>query len=199
MITVELEKAAHKLLTTALLAAVATSSAGALLPDGGIGLVDNQPFGLTGAFADGGIGETSDADGIPLAAGVNFYLYRGAGCEEINYPCAIITAEAGEEPADEFAGNYLCTLAVSVQMQAQPNDAAPTTDVAALLELAADAVTGSLCVADLPGDLNTARVTASLLTVIGQAGNRTLRTSGEGRARVHTYSVPLLCAGLDLT
>jgi hypothetical protein len=198
MISAELERTAHAYLVAVLLAAYPDASEGSPLTDGTGALVASLPFGVLGAFTNPVTGDLEDEVGVPLAAGVNFYLYRGSGMEPVNFPCAVLTATEGEEPADEFAGNQNVTLEVSLRYAAAPEAAAPAADIAGLIRDASDAVQAAFVVENLPAALNSMRVDSDALTVIGLTGPRASRVTGEGRARIHTFTIPLHCAGCDL-
>lgn len=256
MIADELERAATAYLVARLVASTAGAAAGGALPDGGLTSVDTIPAALSSPMSDGGIGELSDENGIPLAGGNIFRIYRGHGTEERLLPCAVVSAEGGGDSGD-LMGNEAVKLQVDILLPASPADAgtiaglaallatcraavtaaeaaqdipASGTDFALLLTNAGDAIDTALAAGDLPAaagtdtlvdipaalrsasatlidalqaedlpaQLNAVRFNAARLTVIGVT-DRSSDHSAEGRARVHTLTIGLYCAGCDVS
>lgn len=199
MIADELERAATAYLVARLVASTAGAAAGAALPDGGLTSVDTIPAALSSPMSDGGIGELSDENGIPLAGGNIFRIYRGHGTEERQLPCAIVSAEGGDDGGD-LSGNEMVKLQVDILLPASPADAGTDTvvDIPAALRSASATLIDALQAEDLPDQLNAVRFDADRLTVIGVSG-RSSDHSAEGRARVHTITIGLYCAGCDVS
>jgi len=186
-------------LVAALVASTAGAAAGGALADGGLTAVDTIPAALSTPMSDGGIGELSDENGIPLAGGNVFRLYRGHGTEERLLPCAIVSAQGGGDGGD-LSGNETVKLQVDILLPASPVDAgtAAIVDIPAALRSASATLIDALQADDLATQLNAVRFDATRLTVIGVT-DRSSDHSAEGRARVHTITIGLYCAGLDVS
>jgi len=193
----ELERAAMAYLVAALVASTAGAAAGGALADGGLTAVDTIPAALSTPMSDGGIGELSDENGIPLAGGNVFRLYRGHGTEERMLPCAIVSAQGGSDGGD-LSGNETVKLQVDILLPASAVDTAAIVDIPAALRSASATLIDALQAEDLVTQLNAVRFDATRLTVIGVT-DRSSDHSAEGRARVHTITIGLYCAGLDVS
>jgi hypothetical protein len=193
----ELERAAMAYLVAALVASTAGAAAGGALADGGLTAVDTVPAALSTPMSDGGIGELSDENGIPLAGGNVFRLYRGHGTEERMLPCAIVSAQGGSDGGD-LSGNETVKLQVDILLPASAVDTAAIVDIPAALRSASATLIDALQAEDLVTQLNAVRFDATRLTVIGVT-DRSSDHSAEGRARVHTITIGLYCAGLDVS
>lgn len=184
-------------LVAALVASTAGAAAGGALADGGLTAVDTIPAALSTPMSDGGIGELSDENGIPLAGGNVFRLYRGHGTEERMLPCAIVSAQGGSDGGD-LSGNETVKLQVDILLPASAVDTAAIVDIPAALRSASATLIDALQAEDLVTQLNAVRFDATRLTVIGVT-DRSSDHSAEGRARVHTITIGLYCAGLDVS
>lgn len=91
-------------------------------------------------------------------------------------------------------------LQVDILLPASPADAGTDTvvDIPAALRSASATLIDALQAEDLPDQLNAVRFDADRLTVIGVSG-RSSDHSAEGRARVHTITIGLYCAGCDVS
>jgi len=252
----ELERATMAYLVARLVASTAGAAAGGALADGGLTSVDTIPAALSTPMGDGGIGELSDENGIPLAGGNIFRLYRGHGTEERQLPCAVVSVQGGGDNGD-LSGNEAVKLQVDILLPASPVDAGTIAGLAALLATCRAAITaaedaqdipvggtnfaallaaagsqintalaagdlppaaGTAAIVDIPAalrsasatlidalqaddlaaQLNAVRFDVTRLTVIGVT-DRASDHSAEGRARVHTLTIGLYCAGCDVS
>lgn len=149
MIADELERAATAYLVAALVASTADAAAGGALPDGGLTSVDTIPAALSSPMLDGGFGELSDENGIPLAGGNVFRIYRGHGTEERLLPCAVVSAQGGGDGGD-LSGNEMVKLQVDILLPASPADAGTIPGLAALLATCRAAITAAEAAPDIP-------------------------------------------------
>jgi len=194
VITYELERAASALIVSLLLASDASAAAGGELADGGQGLLVSLPQGLPGTLGFDGQRDQSDDNGIPIIGDKEFRVYRGSGSEQITFPCAIVQAHEASEDFD--TGNVTVRLSVSIQYQADDPD--DSTSRPEYEQQVANIILDGMRTDSLPTDLNTNRVDADRLTVIGLIdASQTMRR--EGRATVFEADFTLYCAGLDLT
>ena len=194
MIADELERAFCQLIVSLIKTAYPSAASGGTLADGGDTLIATLPIGLSGTLMQDGQTEMSDDNDIPIDAGTMFRVYRGAGSEVVQYPCAIVTTDHASEDFD--TGNVSVTATVKVVYQVDNPD--ESTSRADLQREAANVIMDGLRTDDLPGDLNSHRIDATRLTVQGLE-SAAHQQSREGRTVHHEMSFGLYCAGLDLT
>ena len=110
MIADELERAFCQLIVSLLKAAYPGSASGGTLADGGDTLIATICIGLDGTLMQDGQTEMSDDNDIPINAGTMFHVYRGAGSEVVQYPCAIVTTDQNLRYQQQLPSRRLAIL-----------------------------------------------------------------------------------------
>lgn len=166
--------------------------------------IASTTHGLPQTVSDGGTGNLTDADDIPLSGGRALFFFAGEDNDPANLPCIICACTGTSQPEADFTGNQMAELTVTIHYPADdmldPADpGAGNLGVAAIAEACRQAVAAALYVDDLPTALNDAREDPDDLTVIGVASNFADRRFTTERGRAVEFTLNLLCAAQDLT
>lgn len=166
--------------------------------------VASTTHGLPQTVSDGGTGNLTDTDDVPLSGGRALFFFAGEDNDPANLPCIICACTGTSQPEGQFTGNQVAELTVTIHYPADDmvDPAAPEAGylgVATIAETCRQAVAEALYIDDLPGELNAAREDADALTVIGVVSLFNDRRFTTERGRAVEFTASLMCAGLDLT
>lgn len=143
--------------------------------------------GYTVAAYDGHSVATVGSTALRIAAGYTM--------SDKELPCVSCVCEEGKE--DFETGNMELTLTVMVAFPADSEDTADVNDKLALCATEFSRIETWLRVDDLPTLLNTHRVTAASLTVVGFSSSE-VQKSFDGHTTVHQLALGLYAAGANL-
>lgn len=160
-------------------------------------------FGLPQTVSDGGTGNVTDDDQVPVAGGRALFFLVGEDNDPATMPSITCACSDGQQPDGDLTGNQIVELVVTIHY---PSDrmvdpAAPeagTIDVAAIAAACRTAVQEALYLDTLPDELNAAREDAAALTVQGLISRSDRRFNTE-RGRASEFILSLYCAAQDLT
>lgn len=155
-----------------------------------------RPQGLPGYVSDGGLGIQTDAQGVPLSAGLVLNFYTGESNEKIELPCVIISGAGGEEDFTAgLSGNETVQLDVAVHVPAIAYTGADN-PLQVCLEIS-EALINALRRDDVEDYLNVHRPEPARFTAMGVSLRQTQKFTS-GNAVVQQITLHLYCAAIDL-
>jgi hypothetical protein len=155
-----------------------------------------MPQGLPGYVSDGGLGIQTDAQGVPIPAGLVLNFYTGESNETIALPCVIISGAGGEEDFTAgLSGNETVQLDVAVHVPAIAYSGADD-PLKVCLEIS-EALINALRRDDVEDYLNAHRPLPARFTAIGVALRQTQKFTA-GNAVVQQITLHIYCAAMDL-